>query len=77
MKHFVFKALSSGCLILCKLFDRSHMFLYREQFASIGKNVIFHPANSIFSYKTISIGNNVSIGERVFLYYYKSYTYRR
>lgn len=38
------------------------MLLYREQFASCGKNVIFFPSKSDFSYKTIYLGNNVFIG---------------
>lgn len=38
------------------------MYTYRYQFLSIGKNVVFDPIRSSFSYKTISIGSNVFIG---------------
>ena len=47
-----------------KVIDRIYMCMCRSSFSSIGKNVIFHPTNSHFSYKTISIGNNVGIGDR-------------
>jgi len=62
MMHQVFKVLSSIHLILNKLYDRSLMFLYRDQFASCGKNVVFFPTKSDFYYKNISLGNNVFIG---------------
>lgn len=39
------------------------MYIYRSSFSKIGKNVIFHPINSSFSYKNISIGNSVGIGK--------------
>jgi maltose O-acetyltransferase len=39
------------------------MYIAKRAFASCGKNVIFHPVNSTFSYKTISIGNNVFIDQ--------------
>lgn len=38
----------------------------KSSFASIGKNVIFHPTNSSFSYKNITIGSNVGIGENAY-----------
>lgn len=40
------------------------MYMCRSSFSSIGKNVVFHPANSSFSFKTISIANNVAIREK-------------
>ena len=49
-----------------KVIDRIYMYMCRSSFSSIGKNVIFHPTNSSFSFKTISIGNNVAIGEKAF-----------
>jgi acetyltransferase-like isoleucine patch superfamily enzyme len=49
-----------------KVLDRLLMFSYTGLFKTIGKNVIFHPINSTFSYKTISIGNNVGIGEHAY-----------
>jgi acetyltransferase-like isoleucine patch superfamily enzyme len=42
------------------------MYLFKGVFCKAGKNVIFHPTNSTFSYKTISIGENVGIGERAY-----------
>lgn len=49
-----------------KLIDRMYMYICRSSFTSIGRNVIFHPTNSTFSYNTISIGNNVGIGEHAY-----------
>lgn len=43
------------------------MYMCRPLFASIGKNVIFDPLSSTFSYKHISIGNNVGIAENAFI----------
>lgn len=37
-------------------------FFVKKSFAKCGKNVHFSPLNSNFSYKTISIGNDVYIG---------------
>lgn len=50
-------------LTLKKGFDRVLMLIFRSLFNKIGNNVVFHPINSVFSYRNISIGNNVSIGE--------------
>lgn len=38
----------------------------RSSFAKIGSKVIFSPLNSTFSFRTISIGNNVFIGDRAY-----------
>lgn len=51
-----------------KIVDRFYMYMCYSSFASIGKNVVFHPTNSVFSYNTISIGNNVGIGERAYFF---------
>ena len=42
--------------------DRFYMFLARSMFREIGKNVVFHPSNSSFTYSNISLGNDVFIG---------------
>lgn len=47
-----------------RIISRLLMILFRSLFCEIGKNVVFDPLSSIFSYKTISIGNNVGIGPR-------------
>lgn len=36
--------------------------LHSAQFKEIGENVIFNPISSVFSYKTIRLGNHVFIG---------------
>lgn len=51
---------------LKKVVNRLYMYMCKSSFHSIGKNVIFHPLNSTFSYKNISIGDNVGIAERAF-----------
>jgi len=50
--------------LLAKVIDRICMHVCKYSLAEVGKNVIFHPTNSTFSYGTISIGNDVGIGER-------------
>lgn len=35
--------------------DRFYMFLARSMFREIGKNVVFHPSNSSFTYSNISL----------------------
>ena len=51
------------------------MYICRSLFDSIGYNVVFNPLNSTFSYRTISIGNNVGIGEGAFFYAALSHIY--
>lgn len=46
-----------------KVIDRIIMYITHGLFAECGKNVIFHPINSEFLYNTISIGNDVGIGD--------------
>lgn len=41
--------------------------LMRPLFASCGRNAVFFPANSHFSYKRIAIGDNVYIGPGAFM----------
>jgi hypothetical protein len=47
--------------LIQKIFDRLLMYICKGIFCKTGKNVIFHPTNSTFSYKNISIGDNVGI----------------
>jgi len=47
---------------LGKVFDRLIMIAYKPLFKSCGSRVIFFPRSSVFSYSTISIGNNVFVG---------------
>lgn len=58
-----------------KIVDRLGMFLFYSAFDSIGKKVLFHPTNSTFSYKTISIGDNVSIGDHAYFFAAISHIY--
>ena len=46
---------------LFKIIRRIAMLIIKRRFKSAGKNVIFSPL-SVFSYKTISLGNDVFIG---------------
>lgn len=46
-----------------KICDRLYMIMARSMFQEIGKDVIFHPTNSSFTYKNICIGNHVFIGD--------------
>ena len=62
MKHHFLQLLSSIHQILCAIFDRFLMFLYREQFAKCGKDVLFFPTKSDLFYKNISLGDHVYIG---------------
>ncbi|TCD02698.1 acyltransferase [Pedobacter psychroterrae] len=52
--------------LIWKILDRIYMLLCRSSFNKLGKNVIFHPMNSKFTYSNITIGDNVSIGENAF-----------
>lgn len=46
-----------------KVYDRILMYVSKRLFAHCGKNVIFHPSNSSFTYKNITIEDNVFIGD--------------
>lgn len=69
------KFIALGILYSKKILNRIFMFIFRSLFNKIGKNVIFHPINSVFSYSNISIGNNVSIGEYAYFMASKSHIY--
>lgn len=56
------KLLAELFIILGKILDRLSMFIMRPLFKKHGKNVLYFPRKSEFSYKNISIGNNVFIG---------------
>lgn len=50
-------------ILFCgRCYKRMLMVLLRPLFQSCGRNVIFDPTNSIFTYKTISLGSDVYIG---------------
>ena len=51
------------------------MFLRRSSFASIGKDVVFHPTDSDFDYRHISIGNHVFIGTNCRMWATESHIY--
>ncbi len=55
------KGLARLLLILLKICRRGKMFLFRHLFMRVGKNFVFDP-NDYFSYRTISVGNDVYIG---------------
>lgn len=45
-----------------KLKIKLKIIIYRKMFKKCGENAIFNPENSMFSYKTVTLGNNVFIG---------------
>lgn len=61
--------------IFIKSFDRIYMWYVKSKFNNIGNNVIFHPINSHFSYNSISIGNNVWIGDKAYFHAKISHIY--
>lgn len=48
--------------IFSKIWVRMLMLSYSAQFKKVGKDVIFNPVTSVFSYKTIRLGSHVFIG---------------
>ena len=60
----MFKILGRFYLLITKTSDRMIMHFTRNLFSDCGKNVIYFPTNSFFTYENITIGNNVSIGYR-------------
>lgn len=54
-------------IFLSKVYKRLLMFVYLPLFKKHGRNILFFPHNSTFSYSTISLGDNVFIGDRAYL----------
>lgn len=48
---------------LKKIIDRLLMYCSKGFFEKCGSNVVFHPLTSSFTYKNITLGNNVYIGD--------------
>jgi len=55
------KPVISFVFLLFKSIRRSKVIVKRRLFAKVGTNFIFHPAD-LFSYSTITVGNDVYIG---------------
>lgn len=53
----------TGITYIQKVYDRILMYVSKRLFAHCGKDVIFHPSNSSFTYKNITIEENVFIGD--------------
>ena len=53
----------TGITYIQKVYDRILMYVSKRLFAHCGRNVIFHPSNSSFTYKNITIEENVFIGD--------------
>ena len=49
-------------LLIRKVFNRTLMYIMVSLFKKHGNNIVFFPASSLFSYKTITLGNDVYIG---------------
>lgn len=56
------KAMALFYLFVQKVFNRIIMYIMLPLFKEHGKNVLFFPTNSLFSYNTIILGNDVYIG---------------
>lgn len=59
---FLLKIIAKSIIINNSLKRKVLIFLFRELFVKCGVNVTFSPLDSLFSYSTIEIGNNVFIG---------------
>lgn len=58
------KSLAAAHFFIVRIWARLLMHCYRCRFRSAGKNLIFDPINSSFSYGSIDIGDHVFIGGR-------------
>lgn len=57
----ILRVIAETWLVATKIVSRLKMVCYRKLFHSSGRNLIFSPSDT-FSYKTISIGDDVFIG---------------
>lgn len=64
MFNIIKQIVSTTHQILLKIWVRTLMISYGAQFKKIGKDVIFNPISSFFTYKTIELGDHVFIGGR-------------
>lgn len=48
--------------LIKRLYNKIYTPLYKREMIKCGKNVNFSPFNSVFTYSSMSVGNNVSIG---------------
>jgi len=62
MFKFLKKIVANLHQLFSKIWVRILMLSYSAQFKEIGESVIFNPISSVFSYKTIRLGNHVFIG---------------
>lgn len=60
--NFIIKPLALLIVLTRKVFDRIAMFVMLPLFESHGKNIVFFPMHSSFSYKNIALGDDVYIG---------------
>lgn len=60
------------CRETAHLYESIGRLLMRPLFASCGRKTVFFPANSHFSYKHISLGDNVYIGPGAFMLAHRS-----
>ncbi len=58
----MFKIIGKFYVFTTRVYDRMIMYFTRSLFTNCGKNVIFFPTKSVFTYENITVGNNVSIG---------------
>lgn len=49
-------------VLIIRLYNRLYVPYYKKKLIACGNNVVFSPANSIFTFSNISIGNFVNIG---------------
>ncbi|MGE8427199.1 MAG: acyltransferase [Sphingobacterium sp.] len=62
------KLVANLILLFRKISNRLAMVIFKSSFEKCGKNVLFFPLNSTFSFKNITIGNDVFIGDRAYFY---------
>lgn len=48
--------------LLKRAYNKIYIPYFKKQMISCGENVYFSPCNSVITYKTLKVGNNVSIG---------------
>ena len=49
-------------IALQRLYNKIYIPIYKKQMLHCGKDVYFSPCNSVFTYSSMYVGNNVSIG---------------
>lgn len=62
----MFKYFAIAIDFFFKIYNKLLMYLYLSRFSIRGKNIIFHPVSSYFTFNNIILGSNVFIGPRAY-----------